>query len=155
MFDLVSALANIVAVVAVTIGVAGPQALNRPANLPQNTQVQQTPRPSQNNSEMLTVSTSYSYLGQEVKAVMRFLKSGGPVTGEISGFCKGDISGNYDVSKNYMSGVAQADCPVLFLNKHVSGTFEAHIDSRNYLVIKFKGNPPDEGFKGDMGLEIK
>ena len=94
-----------------------------------------TARQDDNSSSFYTISRSVTYEGYSANIFFSIPKNGGPVSGNITGDCRGKISGEYDGKDNgIISGQADATCGVLIVQIPGTATFNGTINKSQHLA---------------------
>jgi len=110
----------------------------------QTASVSASDSPSTASSPFYTAARSISQDGHTIYISVHIPKSGGDVTGKISGDCSGDITGQYDgKDKGSISGQAQVSCKYLFMQLPGTATFNGIVskpDSDAQLFVTLDAN---------------
>ena len=112
-----------------------------------------TPTPS---VHMVQASGSYSSAGQTVNVLLRFPESGGDVNGEMTGSCKGDISGTYSYPSGNLTGKVTGTCTMLFITLNAEADLQgvANLDQKT-VEMNFVGRAGEYTHSGIIHLQLE
>lgn len=103
---------------------------------------------------VVTASGPYSYEDYSITLTMKIPLSGGPVTGSISGACKGRVKGNFGGQNNSaITGTISGFCNPFYVNVPAKATFTGAVNKDSKAVpIKFSGGGAGFSHEGSMSL---
>jgi len=104
----------------------------------------------------LTGQGEYSIIGQKINYEIKMPKSGGSVTGEISGMCKAPITGTYDGGEGgKIHGNTKVKCTVLFSDIDGEAEFTGNVfPNKEKVDFRIKGKFDDKSFDSDYSIHI-
>ncbi len=100
--------------------------------------------------KLITISGSYTYIGQELRYSVNTPKSGGEISGEVSGLCNGSTEGKFEGGEGgKIEGRASADCGIGFIRQKVNVSYTGRLfPEKKLMEINWNGQIP---YFGDHG----
>jgi len=141
------------------VAIAGAALLAAPKPVSHTPTPSPTPTPSSSinqtvnaNNDQITVSGSYTYLGQEISYNVNVPKKGGKFNGSVSGLCNGTTLGTFDGGEGgKIQGTAVADCGFGFLGQSINLTYTGKLyPEKRSMKIDWTGEIPHFGNSGSF-----